>query len=258
MNYLIMTDLEGPAGVDSFDQTRSADVNVKYGAMKQLAKETNACIDGILDADPQAQVDVIDGHGTGGLFPEDIEKGRYVSYENFLKETVKNYSGLYFVGQHAMAGTYNAPLCHTYSSLTVQYYRINGINIGEFAGIAAWAGILYNTPAVFLAGDDKAALEAQLFVPNIEVAVTKLGKGIEAAEHLGSAEACALIRKKAARATQRIAEIPPFTGFQPPYVFEARHYAPLNQENWTGNPLVEFIDDRTYRITTMNIRDLPI
>lgn len=258
MKYLIMTDLEGVAGVDLFTQTRTTDVNMKYEAMKQLARETNACMDGIRDVDPQAQVVVIDGHGTGGLFPEDIEKGRYVSYEDFLKETVEHYAGLYFVGQHAMAGTYNAPLCHTYSSLTVQYYRINGVNIGEFAGIAAWAGILYHIPTVFLAGDDKTALEARIFVPDIEVAVTKLGKGVEAAEHLGSAEACALIRERAAKATQRVAEIPPFTGFQAPYVFEARHYEPLHREDWAGKPRVEFVDDRTYRITTMDLRDLPI
>ncbi|MDF2714515.1 MAG: D-aminopeptidase [Paenibacillus sp.] len=47
MKFLIMTDLEGVCGVDSFKQTRTNDNADKGPAMKQLARETNACIAGI-------------------------------------------------------------------------------------------------------------------------------------------------------------------------------------------------------------------
>lgn len=62
---------------------------------------------------------------------------------------------------------------------SVQYYRLNGVNIGEFAAFANWSG-LNGVPTIFLAGDDKAALEARMFIPKIETVVSKLGKGLEA------------------------------------------------------------------------------
>jgi D-amino peptidase len=256
MNYLILTDLEGVAGVDSFRQTRTTDVAEKGGAMKQLAREVNACVEGINAVDSQAEVDVIDGHGTGGLFPEDLVGCSYIRYKDFRHERLPQYSALLYVGQHAMAGTIDAPLCHTYSSLRVQYYRLNDVYIGEFGAFANWAG-LNGVPTIFLAGDDKAALEAQMFVPNIETAVTKFGKGIEAAEHLHPDEACRVIREGAARAMRRIAEIPPFAQFQPPFVFEARNYEPLDREMIANKPNMRIIDERTYRIETSEYRQLP-
>lgn len=254
MKYVIMTDLEGVAGVDRFRQTRTSDVAEKGDAMKQLARETNACIAGIRDVDSLAEATVIDGHGTGGLLPEDLTGGEYVRYRSFNHEALPSYAGLFFVGQHAMAGTIDAPLCHTYSSLRVQYYRLNDVFIGEFAAFAHWAG-LHGVPAVFLAGDDKAALEAQMFVPEIETAVTKRGRGLEAALHLPSDAACAAIREAAARAVRRLGDIPAFTRFQPPYRFEARHYEPLASSGIPANGRP--IDERTYRIETTNFRELP-
>ncbi|GIP37842.1 hypothetical protein J31TS4_11220 [Paenibacillus sp. J31TS4] len=256
MNYLILTDLERVAGIDSFRQTRTTDNEVKGPAMKQLAREVNACAQGIRQADPLAVVDVIDGHGSGGLFPEDLADSRYIRFKEFRLESMPQYAALLFVGQHAMAGTIDAPLCHTYSSLHVQYYRLNDVFIGEFGAFANWAG-LHGVPTIFLAGDDKAALEAQLFVPPIETAVTKQGKGMEAAEHLEPDEACRLIRDGAARAVRRIAEIPPFARFQPPFVFEARYYEPLKPETIRSRPNARLLDERTYRIETTDYRELP-
>lgn len=256
MNYVIMTDLEGVSGVDSFRQTRTTDNAEKGGAMKQLARETNACLAGIRDADPTARVTVIDGHGTGGLFPDDLDACDYTRYRDFKHEEIPASAALFFVGQHAMAGTIDAPLCHTMSSLHVQYYRVNGVYVGEFGVYANWFG-LHGVPTVFLAGDDKAALEAQMFVPQIETVVTKYGKGIEAAEHRPADEVCRSIREGAARAVRRLADIPPFAKFRAPFVFEARHYEPLNRERLLLKPEVRIVDDRTYRIETDNYRDFP-
>lgn len=256
MKYLIMTDLEGVCGVDSFSQTRTSDNAIKGPAMKQLAREVNACIAGIRHADPAAEVMVIDGHGSGGLFPEDIVDAEYVRYRNFEHDTLAQYSALFYVGQHAMEGTIDAPLRHTYSSLRVQYYRINGVNVGEFGAFANWVG-LNGIPTIFFAGDDKAALEARMFVPEIETVVTKYGKGVEAAEHRPSDIVLKEIEEGAARAVGRISEIPPFTRFQPPYTFEARYYEPVKPEVWNAKPNAVIIDDRTIQIHTDDYRDLP-
>ncbi len=256
MKYLIMTDLEGVCGVDSFRQTRTNDLEAKGPAMKQLARETNACIAGIRDVDPDAEVTVLDGHGSGGLFPEDIAGGVYCRYSSFDHDTLPSYRALFYVGQHAMEGTVDAPLRHTYSSRRVQYYRLNGVNIGEFGSFSNWAG-LNGVPVIFLAGDDKAALEAKMFVPNIETVATKYGKGVEAAEHRPSDEVLRDIRAGAARALRRIDEIKPLTTFQSPYVFEARYYEPIDEEAWKARPNAEVIDSRTVRIYADDYRDLP-
>lgn len=257
MKFLIMTDLEGAAGVERFSQTRTTDNTVKGPGMKQLALETNACIEGIRAVYPDAEVDVIDGHGTGGLFPEDLHGGRYIRYNQFRHETMAEYAALLYVGQHAMAGTIDAPLCHTYSSLRVQYYRLNGVYIGEFAAFAQWAG-MHGVRTIFLAGDDKAALEAQMFVPNIGTAVTKRGTGLESAEHLSSEEACRVIREGAKRAVRGLERFAPFVRFAAPFTFEARLYEPIDKpEQLLAKPGCSLVDERTYRIETSDYRQLP-
>lgn len=253
MKYLIMTDLEGVCGVDSFSQTRTNDNAEKGPAMKQLALETNACIAGIKKADPTAEVTVIDGHGSGGLFPEDLVDGQYIRYRDFEHRTLREYKALFYVGQHAMEGTIDAPLHHTYSSTRIEYYRLNGIYIGEFGSFANWAG-LNGVPTIFFAGDDKATLEAKMFVPEIETVATKYGKGVEAAEHRPVDEVIKEIEETAAIAVARINEIPVFARFQPPYEFEARYKVSVDPNS---RPNATLIDDRTIQIKTNDYMDLP-
>lgn len=253
--FFILTDLEGAAGVDSFTQTRPGDGFPERleAAKKLLAREVNACIEGIRSVYPDARIDVWDGHGPGGLLAEDLIGGRYLREGQPYKQ-LAGCDALLFVGQHAMAGTFNAPLNHTYSSKTIAYYRLNGVLIGEFGARALIAG-LQGVPTVFLSGDDKAALEARLFVPDIETAVVKRGLGIEAAEHLDAEEACRVIREGAARAVRRIGEIPPFTGIAAPYTLEIGYLAA--RPNGKPGPGIEWVNDRTVRMSKDDIRDFP-
>lgn len=255
--FFILTDLEGVAGADSFTQTRNAAPEKQHPCMKQLANEVNACAEGIRSVYPDAIIDVLDGHGSGGLFPEDIPSCNYLDTKNGKRpyHHLEGYSALLFVGQHAMAGTYNAPLCHTFSSNKIMYYRLNGVFIGEFAAHALQAGVR-SVPTIFLSGDDKAALEAKLFVPEIETVLTKYGTGLEQAEHLDPSDVCRHIREGTARAVRRLNHIAPFVGFQPPYEFEARHYEALDDSIRRREDAV-LVDDRTYRIVTDNLFALP-
>jgi hypothetical protein len=80
--FYIITDLEGPAGVDRWEQTREAG-RAQDEAKALLTGEVNATVSGILDAEPQAMVDVWDGHGSGGLLKEKLHpKARYLKDEN--------------------------------------------------------------------------------------------------------------------------------------------------------------------------------
>src|SRR5690606_27822444 len=132
MKFFILTDIEGVAGVERFSETRTRDESAKGPAMTQLAREVNACIRGIKEVYPEAKIDVWDGHGSGGLRPADLVGGEYIPGTVKPSKDLAGYAAMLFVGQHAMAGTAFAPFAHTYSSLHVAYYKLNGYFIGEF------------------------------------------------------------------------------------------------------------------------------
>jgi len=227
MKIYILTDLEGPAMVFSFSQTRlPVDDPRKLPAMRLLTREVNACIDGILSVEPHADVVVWDGHGSGGIAYDllhdraELVGGTGAPAPYGMDATC---DALFFVGQHAMAGTPNAPLAHTYSSRTVEYYRLNGQPIGEFGMRAAMAGTLFEIPTLFCSGDDKAVAEAQAVVPALVGVTTKVGMGRESARSLSPAVARARIASGAAAACHLVRQgrIAPFR-ILPPYVFEVR------------------------------------
>lgn len=244
--------------MDSFTQTRPWDGFPERveAAKKLLAREVNACIEGIRSVAPDCVIDVWDGHGPGGLNPEDVAGGNYLR-EGHPYKKLEGYDALLFVGQHAMAGTINAPLCHTYSSREIAYFKMNGVFIGEFGARALIAGV-QGVPTIFLSGDDKAALEARMFVPEIVTAVVKRGRGIEAADHLSAEEACRLVREGAAEAVRRLRDIPPFTGIKPPYVLEVGYLEPLPEGTVLSGPGAEKINQRTLRMYSDEIRDFPL
>ena len=68
MHHLIRIDLEAVAGVDSFTRTRAGDAipSEKDAAMRRLAEEVNACIEGTRSVDPDGTISVRDQHGSGG------------------------------------------------------------------------------------------------------------------------------------------------------------------------------------------------
>jgi len=253
-----MTDLEGVAGVQRWMQTREGGPQYEQ-AIRLLTAEVNAAVDGILDAAPDADVVVWDGHGSGAIDVEHLHARAHfiprgpIAPPYFLDE---GFDALFFVAQHAMAGTSDAPLSHTYSSQSIEYYKLNGIPMGEFGCRAALAGSL-GIPAVFISGDDKAVAEARALVPGIYGATVKEGRGIEMAIHLSPPAARHLIRQVAAEATRHIADIPPFV-VQPPYEQEIRLLENVDVGRYRHQMGVEQLDDRTFVLRSEKLSDLHI
>ena len=255
MKIFFVTDLEGIAGAECWEQTRE-EGELKNQSMVQLTKEVNACVDGILDAEPQAEVVVWDGHGSEGIIKDDFHpKAEYVREGGVHGNFDKSFDALFFVGQHAMVGTAFAPLAHTYSSRTISYYRLNGYFVGEFSMRAAYAGSI-GVPTVFISGDDKCVMSARTFVPEIYGAVVKWGLGLQKAKHLSSDEACQVIREVATEATRNIDKVQPLI-IEPPYEFEARYYNPRDFSNDEREGLTQ-IDERTIVIKTDDFLKLPL
>jgi D-amino peptidase len=258
----IITDLEGAAMVFRFDQTGRdpAPPESKREAMRILTGEVNACIDGILEEDPQAQVVVWDGHGSGGIVYEDFHDEAQLLPHRSTPAPYgldESFDAVFFVGQHAMAGTEAAPLAHTYSSQTVEYYKLNGQPVGEFGMRAYMAGTLFDVPVAFLSGDDKAVAEAQALVPDLIGVATKTGTGLESAISLGPGKARKLIRKGAAQAARRVrkGQVQPVK-LEPPYVWEVRLKAGKEEslQNYLKREGAERIDERTAVIRTSDPR----
>ncbi len=257
MKIYIMTDIEGAAMLSTWAQVRDYTPEEKQRSEYFLTGEVNACVDGILDLAPDAEVVVWDAHGGGGIdemlfHPQaKLIAGRGLSPRFGIDES---YDALMYVGQHAKMGD-RGNLCHTYSSQTVEYYKINGIELGEFGCRALMAGTI-GVPTVLVTGDDVTFEEARELVPNIVGAVVKWALGREAAMSLSHEAACALIREKAREACAKVSEIEPYF-FPGPYTFEARMQEGCSIQGYL-RPGAKVVDERTVRFTEDDICKLPI
>ena len=182
-NLFILTDLEGVAGVSRFDQVQQGSPDYEE-SKRLLTRELNAVIRGINSFDAKVGVFVWDGHGAGGINRSNllqIQKyfePKRLDFCNVLRKNEIN--ALIFIGQHSMSNS-GGNLCHTMSHESVNYYKINGREIGEFALWAAMAGEI-NIPTIFLSGDDFACAEAKKFIPSIRTCEVKKTTGWESAE----------------------------------------------------------------------------
>ena len=257
MKVYILTDLEGPAMISRFDQARDVSPEEKPRWMRLLTNEVNACIDGILDFDPNAEVIVWDGHGSGGILEELFHKQGKLIARGPIRAPYHlddSFDALMFVGQHAMMGD-RGVLCHTYSSKSIEYYKINGIEMGEFGCRALMAGTM-SVPTTLVTGDDVTIEEAQALIPNIEGAVVKWALARELAIHLSHEAACELIREKARVACERTGEIEPYF-LEGPYTQEIRVLEGLSIQGYLDAGW-EFVDNRTVRKTSEDICDLHV
>lgn len=215
MKAYIIADIEGVAGVEGFDiygDRYPGEVAKKKRIVELWCAELNAAIDGALAAGAK-EILVLDNHGSGDSLnaellhpPAQLIHGlKRPTWLPLLDESV---DVLLFVGQHAMAGTVNGHLCHTYSRKRLARVRLNGQDIGEI-GIALGIAGTYGIPAVFISGDDKAVEEAKELVEGIESAVVKQGLSLHACLSLSCQEAQERIREGVAKGLARRGEYEP-------------------------------------------------
>lgn len=223
MKVFVITDLEGIAGVARWDQT-GRDQPGYAQASRLMTEELRACVAGIQSVKDQAEIWVWDAHGPGAIDVERFPRGALLINRGSIEPPYyldPSFDAVFFLGQHARAGTLNGNLCHTYSSQTIAYYKINGIEMGEFGCRAALAGSL-GIPTVFVSGDDTMAAEARALIPEIVVAQVKVGLSQQLALHLAPEDARELVREAAAQAIRKIGDIPPFVLEGPPYEQEIK------------------------------------
>ena len=180
MKFIIAVDCEGVScvtGTKNCSLSGSKDYNF---AVKQATFETNSCIKALFDSGAK-EVYVWDCHGEGqNLLYEKLDSRCFIICGQGFKSRFPNidssFSGVLMIGYHAMEGTKNAVLSHTYSSKTYKSIKVNNLICGEIFLDASVAGE-YEVPLIFLSGDEQTCFEAEKLLPWIETVVTKKGFG---------------------------------------------------------------------------------
>jgi D-amino peptidase len=261
MRILMGTDLEGVAGVVSFTEQSYADARYYDRAKRLLTGEVNAAVEGLLVAGVE-DVLVMDGHGPGGIWFEDLHPaarllhGRPLAPRERTAPILSQYDACAMIGQHAMAGLLTSNQGHTQSSRTIDSIKLNGKRIGEIAQFALYYGGL-GVPLIFLSGEQDACQEVEDLIPGIVTVSVQQGLGRGSAISLSAPEAHRRIGEGIQRAIKRQQEdpIPPLR-WDGPYVLEKRFFHTDVADRASTQPGAERVDSQTVRFRSENILDI--
>ena len=252
-SVFMVTDMEGVAGVVSFED-QSYPEGKYYDLARQLeTAEVNAAIEGLVDAGIE-EILVWDGHGAGGINYPDLHRaakllsGRPLAPWSRLADVIRRHDACVMIGQHAMAGTVLGNQNHTQDSLSIDYYKLNGRPIGEIGQCALFCGAL-GLPLIFLSGDLAACREVEDLVPGICTVAVKEGVGRGSAISLSAPEARRRIREgiKGAVDRQREGPIAPLQ-WETPYILEKRFFHTDAADAVAAQPGAERVDSQTVRL----------
>jgi D-amino peptidase len=247
MKVYISVDIEGVAGIVDWQQT-----NTSGGAEFELGKrlmteETNAAIEGALQAGATEFV-VNDSHEfMRNIHPELLHPAaRLIQGSEKPMSMVEGLdascAAVFLVGYHATAGVRDGTLNHVYHPREVRY---NGVRYGE-AGVNASIAGYYGVPVVLVTGDDAAIRDAEeTLPPHVGVSV-KRGITRYAADSLHPATARERIREGARQAIERLGEFQPLT-FSGPITVEQELEHSHQADRVALMPTIERTGDRTLR-----------
>ena len=211
MKLYICVDSEGQGAI-----TREKDPVSVYGPWqaeynrRRATDETTACVEAARDAGADEIIvhdcGFIRGVTPGGLTLHYDELPRGIKIvmggAGLLSVIDETFDGVILLGHHAMAGTPDGVMAHTFSSAEIADMRLNGRSIGEIAMEALQFGSV-GVPVIMVSGDDKACSEAKEWLGGIETAPVKHGLGTHQALSLHPKDADDLIRDKTVAAIEK-------------------------------------------------------
>ena len=260
MQILMVTDMEGVAGVVSFKDQSAPDGKYYEVGKRLLTGEVNSAVEGLIEAGVD-DILVWDAHGAGGITFQDLHPAakllhgpsatpdlvfkRRISGTEGSGPFAAEYDACIIIGQHAMAGVASSNQSHTLSYDRIESCELNARSIGEIGMVALSCGAL-GIPLVFLSGEEEACREAEALVPGITTVSVKRGLSRGAAVSLAASEAQRRIREGAARAIarHRTHPIEPLV-WQAPYVMRIRFCHPDAADCCMIYPGAERADSRT-------------
>ena len=231
MKIMIMTDLEGVAGILNAEDWIYPHSRYYDKAKAMLTAEVNAATQAFLD-NGFTEVIVNDGHGSGAIDPNLLHVQakliRGATNPVYPWGLDRSFAAFAFVGQHAKSRTSYSHLTHT-GAFSVLSCAVNGYEIGEF-GQCAYCAWELGIPTIFASGEKALCIEAEELAPGIVTAAVKEGlledefdhydaKSYAAAKlsamHLSPQKAAELIAEKAALAARKLQSEPQSFSYRP-------------------------------------------
>ena len=209
MRVFMITDLEGPCGVNGrSDGIGNKIINLET-AKQALVNEVNACIEGLVQAGAES-VTVVDAHG--GSNSIDIFKlhpaAELLQYGGtfYCAFPDGKYDAAVQIGAHAMQNS-GGFMCHSFNSHGISEIRLNGKPIGEIGVevmVCAWFGI----PMILVSGDEAACAEARTYGDKIVTVPTKIAHSRYSVRNYSPTKVYEALREKSRRALEHVKEIP--------------------------------------------------
>jgi D-aminopeptidase len=176
MKILIMTDMEGVAGVLNHDDWVLPSGRFYDQGVRLLTEEVNAALEGFA-AGGATEFLVVDGHGAGGIDPERLDPRallmRGAGPEAWPWGLDRSFAGVACVGQHAKAGTPYSHITHTewFNYVDLQ---VNGLSVGEY-GLLALCAMELGVPMILACGEEALCREAETLTPGVVTVAGKRG-----------------------------------------------------------------------------------
>lgn len=201
MRVYLSIDMEGIGGVVHEDQTNPIDPRCagEYARFRRLMTlEANAAIEGAL-AGGATKVMVNDSHWTmRNLLAEELHPAAELisggpKTWSMMEGIELGWDLVACIGYHAMGGTANAILDHTYTD-RILAVRLNELPVGELGINAALAGA-FGIPIAAVSGDAACAREAEALLPGVHTVTVKEAVSRHAARCAAPEVARGLIRQ---------------------------------------------------------------
>lgn len=253
MKIFIFCDMEGISGISQLGYVRKGESLYSLGC-KLMAQEINACVDACFSAGAD-DVIVRDGHSSGvNVNPLEIDPRAELiqgASGGCRFPGIDDCDGLILLGYHAMAGTSNAVLEHTFRS-DVQNMWIDGRRSGEFA-LDATIAAEHKVPTIMVSGDDKVCTEAKSLLPDVVTCQVKTSLTGSCARMLSPQRAHELIGKKTCEAIRRLGSFPLLNVASP--VTLKIEYVERADLPTPGGKGVLLLDGRTCEITRNTLEE---
>jgi len=213
MKVFVSSDIEGITGVVGGGQSTMHGAD--YVRVRRLmTQDINAAVEGAFRGGATGVV-INDGHGAGtNVLIEELDpRAQLISGDKLYLSQMggidSSFGVVLFVGHHAMEGTADGVLNHTFLGRTINRLTMNSRPVGEMGINAAIAGH-FGVPVGLETGDDTACAEALSFFPGIETVATKRSVSRTAAESLTPGASHKLIAEAADAAVRKAQFLPPF------------------------------------------------
>ncbi|OIO01807.1 aminopeptidase [Candidatus Desantisbacteria bacterium CG_4_10_14_0_8_um_filter_48_22] len=246
MKVFIFTDLEGVAGVADFESQTYPGGRYYEQAKHLLTQETNACVEGLIEAKAK-EIIVLDGHGCGGIIPDELHKEARLISGTVMSPPFgldNSYDAVILLAHHAMAGVEDGNLNHSYSSTGIFNMWFNDELVGEIGLEFALAGY-FGIPIILVTGDSAACREAKSYIKTVETVVVKEGINRRTANALSPGLARELIKAKAKTALKSIKEMKRYKLLKPPFSLKIQFISSDSTERHVTKPGCLRIDSRT-------------